>query len=89
MTVKVDRDRIVKVSKLHTDTSKLVEVSQEGPLLILRHGIPTAFLIGVDALEELLDRVQLKATLERREKQSRDEITLEELQGRYPHLQSG
>jgi len=44
-----------------------VEASQEGPLLILRHGKPAALLIGLEAFEELLDRLQFKAELERRE----------------------
>ena len=82
MTVKMDRDRIVKISKLHTDTAKWVEASKEGPLFILRHGTPAAVLIGIDAFEDLLDRVQLKATLDRREKQSQGKISLEELQER-------
>jgi PHD/YefM family antitoxin component YafN of YafNO toxin-antitoxin module len=58
--VKVERDRLVKVSEFHTDTSKWIEASQEGPLFILRHGTPTAILIVIDAFEELLDRVRLK-----------------------------
>jgi prevent-host-death family protein len=83
MTVKVEHDRLVKISDLHTDTSKWIQVSQEGPLFILRHGTPAAVLIGVEAFEELLDRVRLKTELERRQKQSRRKTTLEELEERY------
>lgn len=88
MSIKIERDRLVKVSELHTDTSKWLEASQDGPLFILRHGTPTAVLIGIDAFEELLDRVQLKADLERREKQSRGKISLEELQKRHTRPRS-
>lgn len=83
MTVKVAHDRIVKVSELHNDTSKWVEAAQDGPLFILRYGDPEAVLIGIEAFEELLDRVQLKAELERREKQSKGKISLEELRKRH------
>jgi PHD/YefM family antitoxin component YafN of YafNO toxin-antitoxin module len=83
MAVKIERDRMVKVSELHNDTSKWVEVSKEGPLFIMRYGDPQAVLIGIDAFEELLDRVQLKAELLRREKQSKGKIPLEELQKRH------
>jgi len=83
MTVKIDPDRLVKISELHTDTAKWVEASQEGPLLILRHGKPAALLVGLEAFEELLDRLQLRAELDRRERESRGKITLEELQERF------
>ena len=83
MTVKIERDRLVKVSELHQDTSKWVEAAQEGPLFIMRYGNPEAVLIGIEAFEELLDRLQLKAELARREKQSKGKISLEELQRRY------
>lgn len=82
MTINIEPDRIVKISKLHTDTAKWVEASQEGPLLILRHGKPAALLIGLEAFEELLDRLQLQAELKRREQESRRKIPLEELQER-------
>jgi prevent-host-death family protein len=82
MTVKIEPDRLIKISELHTDTAKWVEASQEGPLLILRHGTPAAVLIGLEALEELLDRMQLRADLDRRERESRGKITLEELEER-------
>ncbi len=88
MSMKIERDRLVKVSELHTDTSKWLEASQDGPLFILRHGTPAAVLIGIDAFEELLDRVRLKADLERREQQSRGVISLEELQKRHAHSRS-
>jgi len=81
MSVKIDRNQLVKISDLHSETSKWVKASKKGPLYILRYGEPTAVLIGVDALEELLDRSRLQADLERRETQSRDEISLGELQG--------
>lgn len=80
MAVRIERDRIVKVSELHNDTSKWVEAAQDGPLFIMRYGNPEAVLIGIDAFEELLDRVQLKAELEHREKLSKGKIPLEELQ---------
>ena len=83
MPLKIERDRLVKVSQLHTDTSKWIKDSEKGPLFILRHGTPMAVLIGIDAFEELLDRVRLKADLDRREQQSRAKISLEELQARY------
>lgn len=83
MAMKIARDRIVKASELHNDTSKWVEAAKEGPLFIMRHGNPEAILIGIDAFEELLDRLQLKAELERREKQSKGKIPLEELQKRH------
>lgn len=83
MAVKIERDRMVKVSELHQDTSKWVEASKCGPLFIMRYGTPEAVLIGIEAFEELLDRLQLKAELERREKQSKRKISLAELQKRY------
>lgn len=82
MTVKIEPQRLVKISELHTDTAKCVEASREGPLLILRHGKPAALLIGLEAFEELLDRLQLKGELERRERISRGKISLEELEER-------
>lgn len=83
MALRIESDRIVKVSELHNDTSKWVEAAQEGPLFIMRYGSPKAVLIGTDALEELLDRVQLKAELDRREKSSKKKIALEELAKQY------
>ena len=82
MTTKIEPHRSVKISELHTDTAKWVEASQEGPLLILRHGKPTALLVGLEAFEELLDRLQLRAELDRRERESQGKITLEELEER-------
>ncbi len=82
MTVKIEPDRLVKISELHTDTAKWVEASQEGPLLILRHGKPAALLVGLEAFEELLDRLQLRAELDRRERESQGKTTLEELEER-------
>lgn len=32
MTVKIERDRLIKVSQLHQDTAKWVEAAKEGPL---------------------------------------------------------
>ncbi len=49
----------------------------------MRCGNPEAVLIGIDAFEELLDRVQLEAELDRREKQSKGKISLAELQRRH------
>ncbi len=83
MALKIERDRLVKVSELHQDTSKWVEAAKEGPLFIMRYGDPEAILIGIEAFEELLDRLQLKAELARREQQSAEKIPLEELQRRY------
>ena len=40
MALRIERDRIVKVSELHNDTSKWVEAAQEGPLFIMRYGSP-------------------------------------------------
>ena len=82
MTLKIKPRCLIKISELRADTAKWVEASQEGLLLILRHGKPTALLIGLEAFEELLDRLQLKAELERRERVSRSKISLEELQER-------
>ncbi len=82
MTLKIEPERLIKISELHTDTAKWVAASQEGPLLVLRHGKPAALLIGLEAFEELLDRLQLKAELERRERISRGKISLEELEER-------
>jgi len=82
MPLKIEPERLVKISELHTDTAKWVEASQEGPLLVLRHGKPAALLIGLEAFEELLDRLQLKEELERRERLSRGKISLEELEER-------
>ncbi len=82
MPAKIERNQLVKISELHTDTSKWVEAAQSGPLYILRHGQPKAVLIGIDAFEELIDRVQLKADLGQREEDSKDKITLAELQAR-------
>jgi len=79
MALRIESDRIVKVSELHNDTSKWVEAAQEGPLFIMRYGSPKAVLIGTDALEELLDRIQLRTELDRREKSSKGKIALEEL----------
>ncbi len=83
MALRIESDRIVKVSELHNDTSKWVEAAQEGPLFIMRYGSPKAILIGTDALEELLDRIQLRAELDRREKGSKGKIALEELAKQY------
>lgn len=83
MAVNIQSDRIVKVSELHNDTSKWINAAQEGPLLIMRYGNPTAILIGADALEELLDRIQLKAELQHREKTSNGKIALEDIQKQY------
>lgn len=83
MALRIESDRIVKISELHNDTSKLVEAAQKGPLFIMRYGSPKAVLIGTDALEELLDRVQLKAELGHREKSSKGKIALEELAKQY------
>jgi len=82
MTLKIEPERLVKISELHTDTTKWVEASKEGPLLILRHGKPAALLIGLEAFEELLDRLLLKEELEHRERVSRGKISLEELEER-------
>lgn len=83
MAVHIERDRLVKVSELHQDTSRWVDAAQDGPLFIMRHGTPAAVLIGIEAFEELLDRLQLKAELVRREKQSKGKIPLAKLQRRY------
>lgn len=83
MALRIESDRIVKVSELHNDTSKWIEAAQDGPLFIMRYGSPKAVLIGADAFEELLDRVQLKADLQHREKTSRGKIALEEIQKQY------
>jgi antitoxin (DNA-binding transcriptional repressor) of toxin-antitoxin stability system len=83
MAVRIESDRIVKVSELHNDTSKWVEAAQEGPLFIMRYGTPKAVLIGIGVFEELLDRIQLKFELQRREKTSKGKIALEEIQKQY------
>jgi PHD/YefM family antitoxin component YafN of YafNO toxin-antitoxin module len=83
MAVKIESDRMVKVSELHNDTSKWVNAAQDGPLFIMRYGSPKAVLIGTDAFEELLDRIQLREELERREKTSKQKITLEEIEKQY------
>ena len=83
MALRIESDRIVKVSELHNDTSKWVEAAQEGPLFIMRYGSPKAVLIGTDALEELIDRIQLRTELDRREESSKGKIALEELAKQY------
>jgi len=83
MALRIESDRIVKVSELHNDTSKWVEAAQEGPLFIMRYGSPKAVLIGTDALEELIDRIQLRTELDRREESSKGKIALEELARQY------
>jgi len=83
MAVNIKSDRIVKVSELHNDTSKWVNAAQDGPLFIMRYGNPTAILIGADAFEELLDRIQLKAELQHREETSKGKISLEDIQKQY------
>ena len=83
MGVKIDIDRLVKVSELHNDTAKWIEAAQEGPLFIMRYGSPKAVLIGTDAFEELLDRIQLRAELDRREKTSKRKIGLEALKKQH------
>ena len=83
MAVRIESDRIVKISELHNDTSKCVEAAQEGPLFIMRYGSPKAVLIGTDVFEELLDRIQLKSELQRRESTSKGKIALEEIQKQY------
>lgn len=40
MAVHIERDRLVKVSELHQDTSRWVDAAQDGPLFIMRHGTP-------------------------------------------------
>ncbi len=83
MGVKIDTDRLVKVSELHNDTAKWIEAAQEGPLFIMRYGTPKAVLIGTDVFEELLDRIQLRAELDRREKTSKRKIGLEALKKQH------
>lgn len=79
MGVKMDSDRVVKVSELRGDTTKWLAEAEEGPVFILRYGSPKAVLIGTKAFEELLDRVALRAELTRREKESVEKISLDEL----------
>jgi len=83
MAVRIESDRIVKVSELHNNTSKWIKAAQEGPLFIMRYGTPKAVLIGADAFEELLDRIQLKRDLTQRKEISTDKIPLEDLQKQY------
>lgn len=83
MAVRIESDRIVKVSELHNDTSKWIKAAQQGPLFIMRYGNPEAVLIGADAFEELLDRIQLKSDLTQRQEISTDKISLEELQKQH------
>ena len=83
MAVRIDSDRIVKVSELHNDTSKWIKAAQEGPLFIMRYGTPKAVLIGADAFEELLDRIELRRDLTQRKEVSTDKIPLEDLQKQY------
>jgi len=83
MALRIESDRIVKVSELHNNTSKWVAAAQEGPLFIMRYGSPKAILIGTDAFEELLDRIQLESELQCREKTSKGKIALEEIQKQY------
>ena len=83
MGLRIEGDRIVKVSELHNDTSKWMKAAQEGPLFIMRYGTPKAVLIGADAFEELLDRIQLKRDLTQRKEISTDKIPLEDLQKQY------
>jgi PHD/YefM family antitoxin component YafN of YafNO toxin-antitoxin module len=79
MGVRMDSDRVVKVSELRGDTAKWLAEAEEGPVFILRYGSPKAVLIGTKAFEELLDRVALRAELTRREKESVEKISLDEL----------
>ena len=83
MDVRIESDRIVKISELHNDTSKWIKAAQQGPLFIMRYGTPKAVLIGADAFEELLDRIQLKRDLTQRKEISTDKIPLEDLQKQY------
>jgi len=83
MGLRIEGDRIVKVSELHNDTSKWMKAAQEGPLFIMRYGIPKAVLIGADAFEELLDRIELRRDLTQRKEVSTDKIPLEDLQKQY------
>ena len=83
MAVRIESDRIVKVSELHNNTSKWIKAAQEGPLFIMRYGIPKAVLIGADAFEELLDRIELRRDLTQRKEVSTDKIPLEDLQKQY------
>jgi len=83
MGLRIEGDRIVKVSELHNDTSKWMKAAQQGPLFIMRYGIPKAVLIGADAFEELLDRIELRRDLTQRKEVSTDKIPLEDLQKQY------
>ncbi len=86
MSVKVDARRIIKISDLRTRTSEWIKASEEEPVLVLRHGKPAACLIGLDALEKLfeefLDRVELRAELDQRQRISKSAVSLEELKKR-------
>ena len=83
MDVRIESDRSVKISELHNDTSKWIKAAQQGPLFIMRYGSPKAVLIGADAFEELLDRIQLKRDLTQRKEVSTDKIPLEDPQKQY------
>jgi len=79
MSLSIDSKRLVKVSEFREDAARWLDEAEAGPVFILRHGTPKAVLIGTKAFEELLDRVALRAELDRREKASVSEIELRDL----------
>lgn len=93
MPVTMERKNIVKVSELHKDTAKYIEMAQEHPVFIFRYGEPELVLVSIQLfeqlqeqiaeLEELVDRLELKADLEKRRKETKGKITLEELRAQH------
>lgn len=79
MPVKMDSDRVVKVSELRDDTAKWLAAAEDGPVFVLRYGTPKAVLIGTKAFEELVGRVALRSELERRERETKGKVLLEDL----------
>lgn len=79
MGLKIDGERLVKVSEFRENAARWLDEAEAGPIFILRHGTPKAVLIGMRAFEELLDRATLRTELDRREKASVSEIELRDL----------
>lgn len=93
MSISILEENMVKISELHKNTAKYVSEAQEHPIVVFRYSQPEAVLTDfksfqnlkerISELEELLDRLQLKTELEKRERETKGKVTLEELQERY------
>jgi antitoxin StbD len=50
--------RSVSVTELKRSYSEIVEAAADGPIAVLNHNRPEAYLIGADAFEHLIDLIE-------------------------------